>query len=316
MVNTIKEGIWPTMLTPFETSGAIDYAALEQLVAWYIDNGATGLFAVCQSSEMFFLSRKERRELASAVVRFAAGRVPVIASGHTSDSLEEQSQDIMEIATTGVDAVVLVSNRLIGPKAHESEWFTNLDRLLNLIPESIHLGMYECPYPHKHLLTNEMLEYLGATERFLFLKDTASDPALLESRAALTGLRDMKLFNANSATLLESLRKGYSGFSGVMANFHPRLYRWLWENRNDVSGKVDTLQQFLGLASMVELFDYPLNAKYYLKRKGLPIAVTKRNALSSDISPSTRVLIEQLAGQSAYWEKMINEEGPHEDYSA
>jgi 4-hydroxy-tetrahydrodipicolinate synthase len=309
-VSSIKEGIWPTMLTPFDTSGAIDYKGLEQLVEWYIAKGVAGLFAVCQSSEMFFLSRQERKTLASAVVRYAAGRVPVIASGHISDSLEEQHRDIVEIAETGVDAVVLVSNRLVGPDGDESEWFKNLNKLLGSIPESIDLGIYECPYPRKHLLTTAMLEHLGATGRFLFLKDTTSDPNLLSERAALKGLRDMKLFNANSATLLESWHKGYSGFSGVMANFHPELYRWLWDNRYDTSGKAEALQALLGLASMIESFDYPLNAKYYLKMMGLPIEVNKRNASSFEIAPSTQVLIGQLARQSTFWEQYVKgEEG-------
>ena len=307
-VSSIKEGIWPTMLTPFDTSGAIDYRGLEQLVEWYISNGVTGLFAVCQSSEMFFLSRQERKALASAVVQYTAGRVPVIASGHISDLLEDQRRDIVDIAETGVDAVVLVSNRLIGPDGDESDWFRNLDALLDSIPESIELGIYECPYPHKHFLTTGMLEYLGTTGRFHFLKDTVSDPNALSDRAALTGLSGMKFFNANSATLLESLRKGYSGFSGVMANFHPRLYRWLWDNRHDTTGKAEALQGFLGLASMIESFNYPLNAKHYLKMKGLPIEVNKRNASSFTISPSTQVLIDQLAQQSAYWEQYVKGE--------
>ena len=40
---------------------------------------------------------------------------------------------------------------------------------------------------------------------------------------------NLRIFNANSATLLESLRLGCAGFSGVMANFHPELYAELCE---------------------------------------------------------------------------------------
>ena len=48
-------GVWPVMLTPFRNTGEIDLDALEQLVEWYINQGSSGLFAVCQSSEMMFL---------------------------------------------------------------------------------------------------------------------------------------------------------------------------------------------------------------------------------------------------------------------
>lgn len=42
----------------------------------------------------------------------AGDRIPVIASGHISDSMEDQIDELRSIADTGVDAVVLVSNRL------------------------------------------------------------------------------------------------------------------------------------------------------------------------------------------------------------
>lgn len=48
-----KGGVWPVMVTPFTKGGAIDYPALSALIAWYEERGADGLFAVCQSSEMF-----------------------------------------------------------------------------------------------------------------------------------------------------------------------------------------------------------------------------------------------------------------------
>ena len=48
------------MLTPFRENGEVDYDGLEHLVHWYIKKGADGLFAVCHSSEMFFLTLEER----------------------------------------------------------------------------------------------------------------------------------------------------------------------------------------------------------------------------------------------------------------
>ena len=74
------QGVWPVMITPFTADGEIDYASLERLIAWYEQGGATGLFAACQSSEIFYLSLRERVELVRFVKQHA--HVPVIASGH------------------------------------------------------------------------------------------------------------------------------------------------------------------------------------------------------------------------------------------
>ena len=55
MMTQFPDGVWPVMLTPFTAEGKIDYPALRRLVDFYIDSGVSGLFAVCQSSELFFL---------------------------------------------------------------------------------------------------------------------------------------------------------------------------------------------------------------------------------------------------------------------
>ena len=56
------------MLTPFDKNGEVDYLALEKLTEWYITHKVSGLFAVCQSSEMFCLSLEERMKVAETVV--------------------------------------------------------------------------------------------------------------------------------------------------------------------------------------------------------------------------------------------------------
>lgn len=45
------------------------------MVDWYIASGCTGLFAVCQSSEMYHMTDEERLAVARAVVKQADGRV-------------------------------------------------------------------------------------------------------------------------------------------------------------------------------------------------------------------------------------------------
>ena len=52
-------GSWPVMLTPFTAENTVDYPALKELVDWYIENGVSGMFSVCQSSEMFFFHWKK-----------------------------------------------------------------------------------------------------------------------------------------------------------------------------------------------------------------------------------------------------------------
>eukprot|EP00041_Stephanoeca_diplocostata_P011191 m.182081 g.182081 ORF g.182081 m.182081 type:complete len:118 (-) comp18453_c0_seq6:1557-1910(-) len=87
----LPEGVFPTMITPFnDADGTIDYPTLDKLIEWYIASGCTGLFAVCQSSEMYHISNDERLQLAQHVKDKAAGRVSVVASGTFGGPIEEQ----------------------------------------------------------------------------------------------------------------------------------------------------------------------------------------------------------------------------------
>ena len=66
-----KKEMWPVMLTPFTERGEVDYNALERLIAFYEEGGCSGLFAICQSSEVFYLSLEERVKIADFVKKHA-----------------------------------------------------------------------------------------------------------------------------------------------------------------------------------------------------------------------------------------------------
>ena len=83
MSKNFNNGVWPVMLTPFTDDNRVDYDSLEKLINWYIENGVAGLFADCQSSEMFFLSLEERVELARGDEEKAAGRTGGTGQGES-----------------------------------------------------------------------------------------------------------------------------------------------------------------------------------------------------------------------------------------
>ena len=60
-------GAFPTMVTPYNKDGSVDYGAVVALTEWYHEKGCDGIFAVCQSSEIMFLSVKDRAKIAKTV---------------------------------------------------------------------------------------------------------------------------------------------------------------------------------------------------------------------------------------------------------
>ncbi|MBR0392635.1 MAG: dihydrodipicolinate synthase family protein [Oscillospiraceae bacterium] len=253
-----QAGLWPVMLTPFTHDGEVDYSSLERLIDWYEKKGVDGLFADCQSSEIFFLSLRERTELASFIKKHA--HVPVIASGHVSNAFSDQLEELKAIAATGVDALILITNRLVHSGRQQESIMPRVKQIMQEIPD-IPLGFYECPYPFKRLITLDELKECVDSGRFSFMKDTCCDIETIRQRLAVLSGSGFGLYNANTTTCLESVRAGAAGFSGVMLNFHPELYRWMLDHVSDP--KADMVQSFLTVFSEIERQYYPVNAKFY-----------------------------------------------------
>lgn len=293
-MSKFNDGVWPVMLTPFTDNNEVDYEALGKLVDWYIENGVAGLFADCQSSEMFYLSLEERIKIAQFVKKQSDGRVPVVASGHISDKLEDQINELNAVAATGVDGVILISNRLAKEDEDDTVWLENLKKIIQELPEKLPLGFYECPYPYKRIISPELLKWCAETGRFYFIKDTSCDLNNMEQKLKAIKGSHLKLFNANSSTLLETLQIGAAGFSGVMANFHPDLYVWLCRNYKKYLEKARKLADFLTLASMIERQVYPVNAKYAQLKYGNFQSIYTRTKNMDLLNKTAKLEVDQL----------------------
>ena len=261
-------GIFPVVLTPFDAMNRIDWEGYGRLLDWYIENGSQGLFAVCQSSEMQLLTLEERRDLARFTVEHVRGRVPVVASGHISDAVADQKEELRAIAGTGVDAVVFVTNRFAGPDDPEGTLLARMQDLMAALPGETVFGLYECPAPYRRLLTDAELRWCAESGRFAFLKDVACDLAVVKRRIALTKGTPLAINNANAATAWPVMQAGGAGFSGVMNNFHPDLYRWLFDHGARHPEEAAELDTFLVLSAMCEAFGYPKLAKRFHVRRG------------------------------------------------
>lgn len=262
------EGIVPVMLTPFTEANEIDYKGLEHLIDWYIENGADALFAVCQSSEMLFLSLEERVALSKFVVDYTAGRIPVISSGHISPAIEDQIEELNAIAKTGIDALVLVSNRLDPQNEGTEVFLNNLNTLMDALPPEMPLGLYECPAPYRRLLSDEEIQFCANSGRFVVLKDVSCDLETVTRRVKLVEGTPFAIINANAAIAYEAMQNGSKGFSGVFTNFHPDLYHWLYHDAAAHPEYAQELSWFLSLSAVTETLGYPKNAKVFHQRLG------------------------------------------------
>mgnify|MGYP002525860370 FL=1 len=234
-----------------------------------------------------------RATRACRVVKASAGRMCVVASGHISDAIEDQIRELRRVAATGVNAVVMISNRLAAKDESDDVLIANMHRILDAVPD-VPFGMYECPCPYKRLLTPKVLEAMAETGRFRFIKDTCCDAKLIAERVRLLNGR-IQLFNANCATFLETLKDGADGFSGIMANYHPDLLVWLYQNYQKQPEKARELSSMLSVMSLVEGCGHPAAVKYHMNLIGIPMELKCRSIdAETHFGPLDRHAIDDL----------------------
>lgn len=131
------------------------------------------------------------------------------------------------------------------------------------------------------------------------MKDVSCDADIEKQRVKIIQGSNLKLFNANTETLLDSLIAGYHGYNGVMGNFHIEIYKWLFNNFNNDLIAARELQNELTRVSQIESMGYPINAKYHMQQEGVDISIFSRRLSSDEFTEEKRLEVYKLIS----WEK-------------
>jgi len=301
----IPDGVYPTMVTPFTEDLQVDYEALPLLLEWYETHGAAGVFAICSSSEIAYLSLGERLGLLRALVRAKKPGTVILASGHVETDPALFIPQAQAIAAEGIDAYIFIASRVVPKEEGEDEFLRRLGAAAKALGD-MPLGLYECPGPYKRYLLPETIRRLGSVGNFVFSKDTSCNLEKIKEKLSAAEGTGLKIYNANTATLLESLRAGCAGFSGVMGNFHPQLYARMCETYEAEPEQAQRLQGFLDTAFRMRQC-YPMDAKYYLQLEGVPMNWACRSRDTSAFGHEQRAIVERLREMTQAFEGEMND---------
>lgn len=126
------QGVVIPLVTPFREDRSLDLPALEGNVQWLIDKGARAgnsvLLAVGSGGDFTSMTVDERKQAIKAVCDVARGRVPVMASGQSTDI-----RDCIEICqhgeAVGLDAVQLAGHYFYDGRPGDTlAWFQEVAR--------------------------------------------------------------------------------------------------------------------------------------------------------------------------------------------
>ena len=209
-------GSIPALVTPFK-GGEVDMDTLKKLIDWQIEQGSTGLVPVGTTGESPTLTHEEHEAVVEAVVKFAAGRVPVIA-GAGSNNTVEGIRLIRHAEKVGADAALVVTPYYNKPtQAGLIAHFTALHDCCTLP-----IVIYNIPGRSVVDMTPETMGKLAALPRIVGVKDATGKIERVSQQRAACGA-DFVQLSGEDATALGFNAHGGVGCISVTANVAPRL---------------------------------------------------------------------------------------------
>ncbi len=101
-------GSWVALVTPFDTTGRIDFAAIDRLVEFHLDAGTDGIVISGTTGESPTLSDDEKCQVMEHVAKLAAGKIG-LAFGSGANDTHHAVKLTRRAAELGADAVLVVT---------------------------------------------------------------------------------------------------------------------------------------------------------------------------------------------------------------
>jgi 4-hydroxy-tetrahydrodipicolinate synthase len=267
----------PVMITPYKQNGQIDFDGVSRLMDFYLAAGVKGFFANCASSEMYVLSPDERLALTRHVVKRVNGTMSVVSTGSFGNTAEEKAEFAKKIYHTGVNGVITITSHFAKADESDDVLIKNYEKFFSLT-DNIPIGTYECPSPYKRILTPYSFKYLLGTGRMIYHKDTTIDFDKVKAKIELSKNSKLEFYDACVANTMYSLQAGAKGMSAICGNLYPEILVWMCNNSTNPDKQEDVKYTQAQLMKTEDLIsqNYPLSAKYFMHKRGVPIEVISR----------------------------------------
>ena len=258
------KGSLPALITPFK-NGAVDFDTLKKLVDWHVAEGSHGLVPVGTTGESPTLTHEEHGAVIEAVVKAAAGRVPVIA-GAGSNATVEGIALIQHAQKVGANAALVVTPYYNKPtQAGLVAHFTALHDCATLP-----IVIYNIPGRSVVDMSPETMGTLAKLPRIIGVKD-ATGKIERVSQQRITCGADFVQLSGEDATALGFNAHGGVGCISVTANVAPRLCAEFQEAtlRGDYAKALEYQDRLMPLHEAIFIEPGLAGAKYGLSLLGL-----------------------------------------------
>jgi 4-hydroxy-tetrahydrodipicolinate synthase len=208
-------GSMVALATPFK-GGKVDYAALEALVEWQIASGQRALVPCGSTGESATMSHAEHAEVVAAVIKTAAGRVPVIA-GTGSNATSEAIELTRAAERAGAKAALLISPYYNKPT--QDGIVEHYRAVANA--SGLPLIVYNIPGRTSSTIEPQTLKRLSDIERVVGVKEATGSLDRVMDTIAACGERFVVLSGEDSLTV-PMIAMGARGVISAVANVIPK----------------------------------------------------------------------------------------------
>ena len=277
------------LVTPMNEDGSVDFNAIKKLVDWHVKEGTSGIVAVGTSGESATLEIDEHLEVIKSVVKYADGRIPIIA-GSGSNSTAQAIKTTSESYKIGADYSLLVT-----PYYNKPSQKGLIEHYLKIADScDIKQILYNVPSRTSCDLRPDTVEILSRHENIIGIKESVNTKERMKKLKNISDLnKDFLVFSGDDETFIDLLSIGGSGVISVAANVIPKAISEIcMYYADDKSRAIELNKQYKHLYKLLFVESNPIPVKWMMYKMGL-------------IKKSIRLPLIEL--DKKYHEKVINE---------
>ena len=218
------KGTGVALVTPFLSSGKVDYSALKKILTHTAENGADYFVVLGTTGEAATLSAKEKREILDYILKNNSWGLPVVygLGGNNTDSVVEE---IKSTRLDEVDAILSVSPYYNKPS--QAGIIHHYEKLADNSPVPIIL--YNVPGRTACNMTAATTLTLAEHPNITGIKEAGGD---FEQTMRIASLKpkDFELISGDDLLLLPMLSIGATGVISVLANAYPNVFKEIQHN--------------------------------------------------------------------------------------
>ncbi|MGW0531904.1 dihydrodipicolinate synthase family protein [Streptomyces sp. NPDC003032] len=219
---TLLTGVVPPVCTPLTPDREVDTASLVRLVDHLVAGGVDGLFVLGSTSEVAYLTDRQRALVLDTVVRHVGGQLPVLA-GAIDMTTPRVLDHVRTLTEAGADAAVVTAP--FYTRTHPVE----IARHFRLVARgsAVPVIAYDLPMSVHTKLHPDLLLELAAEGVLAGLKDSSGDAAAF--RSVLLGRRSaaadgFSVLTGSETTVDSALAMGADGVVPGLGNVDPEGY--------------------------------------------------------------------------------------------